>query len=39
MRCISDYPLLAPDDSVAAWRQRMLDLHDGLAGKAKGYPV
>ncbi|MGO8919330.1 MAG: glutathione S-transferase family protein [Stellaceae bacterium] len=38
-RCISDYVLLAADDPVAAWRRRMLDLFDGLAGKAKGYPV
>jgi len=38
-RCASDFPLLAADDPVASWRQRMLDLFDGLAGKAKGYPV
>jgi glutathione S-transferase len=38
-RCISDFKLLLPDDPVYAWRQRMLDLFDGLAGKAKGYPV
>ena len=38
-RCISDYPLLASDDPIYAWRGRMLDLYDGLAGKAKGYPV
>lgn len=38
-RCISDFKLLATDDPVYAWRQRMLDLYDGLAGKAKGYPV
>jgi glutathione S-transferase len=36
-RCISDYKLLAEDDPVHAWRQRILDLYDGLAGKAKGY--
>jgi glutathione S-transferase len=39
VRAISDYKLLAPDDPVAAWRQRMLGLFDGLAEKAKGYPV
>jgi glutathione S-transferase len=39
IRCISDFAVLAPDDAIAAWRRRMLDLHDGLAGKAKGYPV
>lgn len=38
-RAISDFKLLAPDDPIYAWRQRMLDLFDGLAGKAKGYPV
>ena len=38
-RCISDFKLLAADDPVYAWRQRMLALFDGLAGKAKGYPV
>jgi glutathione S-transferase len=38
-RCISDYPLLAADDPIYAWRGRMLDLHDGLAAKAQGYPV
>ena len=39
VRCISDFKILAADDPVAAWRHRMLDLFDGLAGKAKGYPV
>jgi len=38
-RCISDFKLLAPDDPVAAWRGRMLELYGGLAAKAKGYPV
>ena len=38
-RCISDFQLLAPDDPIYAWCGRMLDLYDGLAGKAKGYPV
>jgi glutathione S-transferase len=37
-RCVSELKLLAPDDPIAAWRQRMLDAFDGLAGKAKGYP-
>ncbi|HVA12037.1 MAG TPA: glutathione S-transferase family protein [Stellaceae bacterium] len=36
-RCISDFKLLAAEDPVHAWRQRMLDLFDGLAGRAKGY--
>jgi glutathione S-transferase len=39
VRCISDFKLLAADDPVAVWRGRMLELFDGLAGKAKGYPV
>ena len=38
-RCISDFKLLLEEDSVYGWRQRMLGLFDGLAGKAKGYPV
>jgi glutathione S-transferase len=38
-RAISAFKLLAPDDPVSAWRDRMLALHDGLAGKATGYPV
>jgi glutathione S-transferase len=38
-RCISDFPLLAPDDPIYTWRGRMLALYEGLAGKAKGYPV
>lgn len=38
-RAISDFKLLAADDPVFAWRGRMLALFDGLAGKAKAYPV
>lgn len=38
-RCISDFKLLAADDPIYAWRGRMLDLFDGLAGRAKGYAV
>ena len=34
-RCTSRFELLADDDPVAAWRQRMLDLFDGLGRKAK----
>lgn len=30
-RCVSPFRLLAPDDPIEAWRQRMLDLHGGLA--------
>jgi len=39
VRSISDFAVLAADDPVAAWRGRMLGLYDGLAGRAKGYPV
>jgi glutathione S-transferase len=38
-RCISDFKLLLPDDPIYVWRLRMLELFDGLAAKAKGYPV
>ena len=38
-RVVSPQRLLEPDDPVFAWRERMLDLYDGLARKAKGYPV
>ncbi|WP_270938454.1 glutathione S-transferase family protein [Falsiroseomonas oryzae] len=30
-RCTSPFRLLAPDDPIEAWRQRMLDLHGGMA--------
>ncbi|MGG5890009.1 glutathione S-transferase family protein [Falsiroseomonas sp. HC035] len=30
-RCVSPFKVLAADDPVEAWRQRMLDLHGGLA--------
>ena len=33
-RCVSAFELLAPDDIVTAWRERMLDLFDGLARRA-----
>jgi glutathione S-transferase len=33
-RCASGFELLAPDDPIAAWRERMLDLFDGLGRKA-----
>ena len=38
-RCISDFSLLTADDPICGWREKMLDLHDGLAGKAVGYTV
>ena len=36
-RAISDFRLLAVDDPVALWRQRMLDLYGGLARRAPAY--
>ncbi|MEJ2121888.1 MAG: glutathione S-transferase N-terminal domain-containing protein [Alphaproteobacteria bacterium] len=33
-RCSSPQPLLAAEPVIAAWRERMLDLFDGLARKA-----
>ena len=33
-RCSSRFELLATDDPIAAWRERMLDLFDGLGRKA-----
>lgn len=33
-RCVSRFPLLAADDPVTAWQQRMLDLFGGLARAA-----
>ena len=34
-RCVSDLDMLESDDPVQAWRERMLDLFDGLARDAK----
>ncbi len=34
-RIASPYELLEADDPVVAWRERMLDLHDGMGRKAK----
>lgn len=38
-RLASDFELLAKDDILAAWRERMLDLHDGLGRTAVTGPV
>lgn len=38
-RVMSPAVLLEKDDPLHAWRERMLDLHGGLARKAKGYPA
>ena len=34
-RTVSPFELLEADDPVYAWRERMLDLFDGMARKAK----
>jgi len=36
-RAISPFQLLQPDDPVLAWRDRLLDLFDGLARNAPAY--
>jgi glutathione S-transferase len=38
-RCISPLKLLEPDDALYKWRERMLELFQGYAREAKGYPV
>jgi glutathione S-transferase len=38
-RAVSPTRLLEPDDPVFAWRERLLQMYDGYAGKAKGYRV
>ncbi len=36
-RCVSPFRLLASDDPLEAWRQRMLDLHGGIARAAVSF--
>jgi glutathione S-transferase len=38
-RGVSPYKLLEDGDPVAAWRRRLLDAFDGVAGKSLGFPV
>lgn len=38
-RCVSAFPFIEKDDPIYAWRESMLDLFDGLAREAPGYPV
>ena len=38
-RSVSPYRLLEPEDPVYGWRERMLDLFDGLARREPGYSV
>ena len=35
-RIVSDFHLIEATDPIAAWRERMLDLHDGLARREAG---
>jgi glutathione S-transferase len=38
-RVVSPFKLLAADDPVYAWRERLLDAFDGMARKSPGYAV
>jgi glutathione S-transferase len=38
-RCGSPLKLLAEDDPLHGWRQRLLDSFDGMPGKAVGFPA
>ncbi len=38
-RVVSPFKLLAADDLVYAWRERLLDAFDGMARKSPGYAV
>jgi glutathione S-transferase len=38
-RVVSPFKLLAEEDPVYAWRERLLDAFDGMARKSPGYPV
>lgn len=38
-RGVSDFKILESDDPVAGWRERMLDLYDGMPRREPGYPV
>ncbi len=38
-RVVSPFQLLAADDPVYAWRERLLDAFGGMARKSPGYPV
>jgi len=38
-RSVSPTRILEPDDPMYAWRERMLDLFDGMPRSTRGYPV
>jgi glutathione S-transferase len=38
-RVVSPFKLLAADDPLSAWREKLLDAFDGMARKSPGYAV
>ncbi|WNV08509.1 glutathione S-transferase family protein [Tardiphaga sp. 709] len=38
-RAVSPFKLLAEDDAIYAWREKMLDAFNGMARNSTGYPV
>ena len=38
-RVVSPFKLLAEDDPVHAWREKLLDAFDGMARKSPGHPL
>jgi glutathione S-transferase len=38
-RAVSPVVLLEADDPMYVWRERMLDLFDGMPRRTRGYPV
>ena len=38
-RVVSPFKLLAEEDPVYAWREKLLDAFDGMARQSPGYPV
>lgn len=38
-RVVSPFKLLAEDDLIHAWREKLLDAFEGMARKSPGYPV
>jgi glutathione S-transferase len=36
-RAVSPWPIIRSDDVLYEWRERMLDLYDGMARKSPGY--
>ena len=38
-RVVSPFKLLAEEDPIHAWREKLLDAFDGMARKSPGYQV